>query len=137
MGCCIGTNVVLKEHEKKFLNYNIIDKKHNIIIGTYFNTNETNTTINQGICIGNNNNNQINKIKLGIIHRNINLVELYFENNIKLIMIKEYENKIKMTLSFNNSTIEKYIDYDVIKQYKTINNNSEYIDLIFDLIVNL
>ena len=55
------------------------------------------------------------------------------ENNIKLIIIKEYDNKIQMLLSFNGSNIKKYIDCDIIKKYKTINDNSEYIDLIYDL----
>lgn len=136
MGSCIGGNVVLKELENNFLNYNIIDKKYNIIVGTYFNTNESkksNTMINQGICIGYNNN-KINKIKFGIMHRYGNkMVELYFENNIKLIVNKENDNKIKMLLTFNDSCIEKYIDYDIIKQFKIINNNSEYIDLIHNL----
>jgi hypothetical protein len=136
MGSCIGKNAVLKELENNFLNYNIIDKKYNIIIGTYFNTNESNksnTMINQGICIGYNNN-KINKIKFCIIHRYGNkMVELYFENDIKLIIIRENNNQIKMLLTFNGSCIEKYIDYDIIKQFKIINNNSEYIDLIHDL----
>ena len=133
MGSCISGNVVLKELENNFLNYNVIDRKHNIIIGTYLNTNKLNNSniiVNQGISIGNN---EINQIKFGIIHRNINHVELYFENNIKLIIIKEYDNKIKMLLSFNGSNIKKYIDYNIIKKYKTINDNSEYIDLIYDL----
>lgn len=135
MGSCIGTNAVLEELKNNFLNYNIIDKKYNIIIGTYFNTNQSkksNTMINQGICIGYNNN-EINKIKFGIIHRNMNYVELYFENDIKLIICRENDNQIKMLLSFNGSNIEKYIDCDIIKQYKPFNNNSEYIDLVYDL----
>lgn len=133
MGSCIGKNVVIQELGNNFLKYNIIDRKHNIIVGTYFNTNKLNKStviVNQGISIGNN---EINKIKFGIIHRNINHVELYFENNIKLIIIKEYDDKIKMLLSFNNYKIKKYIDCDIIKKYKTINDNSEYIDLIYDL----
>lgn len=133
MGNCIGGNIVLKELGNNFLKYNVIDRKHNIIIGTYFNTNKLNKSniiVNQGISIGNN---EINQIKFGIIHRNINHVELYFENNIKLIIIKEYDNKIQMLLSFNGSNIKKYIDCDIIKKYKTINDNSEYIDLIYDL----
>jgi len=89
--------------------------------------------INQGICIGYNNN-EIYKIKFGIIHHyNNKIVELYFENDIKLIIIRENDNQIKMLIIFNGSCIEKYIDYDIIKQFKTINNNSEYIDLIYDL----
>lgn len=139
MGSCISSNGGLKKLENNFLNYNIIDKKYNVIVGTYFNTNKykkskkSNTMINQGICIGYNNN-EIYKIKFGIIHRTYTkTVELFFENNIKLIINKENDNQIKMILSFNDLNIEKYIDTDIIKQYKIINNNSEYIDLIYNL----
>lgn len=62
------------------------------------------------------------------------MVELYFENNIKLIIIRENINQLKMMLSFDHTFINKYIDYNTIKEYKLINNNSEYIDLICDLI---
>ena len=139
MGNCFNTNIVLKELSNKFLNYNVIDKEYNVVIGIYSETNKankskkSNTMINQGICIGYNNN-IINKIKFGIIHRySTKMVELYFENNIKLIFIREDKNKIKMLLSFNGFKTEKYIDINIIKKYKIINNNSEYIDLIFDL----
>lgn len=134
MGCCISTNVVRKELLDKFLNYNIIDKKYGIIVGTYLDGNEkSNTLISQGICIGYNNN-KINKVVFGIIHRHGNgMVELYFENNIKLIITKESNNQLKMTLTFNGSNIEKYIENDIIKNYKTINDNSEYINLLHDL----
>lgn len=135
MGSCISSNYVIKEHKNKFLKSNVVDKENNVIIGIYSNTNQykqSNTLINQGICIGNNN--QINKIKFGIIHRNINYVELYFENDIKLIYTLEPKNKMKMELTFNNNKIEKYISLDSIKQqYKLINDNSEYIDLVYDL----
>lgn len=154
MGNCIGTNVDRNELSNKFLNYNVIDKKYNIIVGTYFNKDEIgkpnidksnidksnvdklNTVIYQGISIGYNNN-EINKIRCGMIHRHGNvMVELYFENNIKLIVINENNNKLKMILSFNGSSIEKYIEPDVIKNYKLINVGSEYIDLLYDLINN-
>ena len=82
MGNCIYTNFTFNKYSNQFLNYNIIDKKHNIIVGTYFDTNESkksNTMINQGICIGYNNN-KISKIKLGIMHCIDNKrIELYFE----------------------------------------------------------
>lgn len=135
MGCCISTNVVRKELLDKFLNYNIIDKKYGIIVGTYLDGNEkSNTLISQGICIGYNNN-KINKVVFGIIHRHGNgTVELYFENNIKLIISKESNDQLKMILTFNGSNIEKYIEHDIIKNYKIINTNSEYINLLFDLI---
>lgn len=139
MGNCIGTNVEYNELSNKFLNYNIIDKKYNIIIGTYFNKDEigkSNIVINQGICIGYNND-EISKIRCGMIHRHGNvMVELYFENNIKLIVINENNNKLKMILSFNGSSIEKYIKPYVIKNYKLINSSSEFIDLLHDLMNN-
>lgn len=136
MGSCIGTNVVRNELSNNFLNYNVINKKYNIIIGTYFNKDEngkSNTLINQGICIGYNNN-DINKIRCGMIHRyGSEMVELYFENNIKLIVIKENNNQLKMMLTLNGSIIENYIEHDIIKNYILINSASEYIDLLYDL----
>lgn len=139
MGSCIST---IKKHNNvsnKFLKYNILDKKHNIIIGIYSDIDEnkkSNTLINQGICIGYNNN-KIHKIKFGIIHLlNNKIIELYFENDIKLIFIKENNNKIKMLISFSDLKIEKYMDLNITKKHKLINNNSEYIDLIYDLINN-
>ena len=141
MGSCLGTNVVRNELSNKFLNYNVIDKKYNIIIGTYSNNDESKKSntmimINQGICIGFNNN-EINKITCGMIRRYGSvMVELYFENNIKLIVVKENNNLFKMTLSFNGSSIENYIKPNIIKKYKLINLNSEYIDLLYDLINN-
>ena len=134
MGCYISVNVVHKELLDKFISYNIIDKKYGIIVGTYLNNNEkSNTSINQGICMGYNNN-KINKIIFGIMHRHCTeIVELYFENNIKLIICKETNNRFKMILTFNGTNIEKYIEYDTIKNYKKINTNSEYINLLYDL----
>lgn len=132
MGNCICSNV-----SNKFINSNIIDKQYNIEIGIYTNSLEktnspekSNTLINQGICI----NNQIYKIKFGIMHKyDTKIVELYFENCIKLIFIKD-NKKIKMIFTFGDKKIEKYIEPNIIKQYKKINNNSEYIDLIYELL---
>ena len=134
MGCYISVNVVHKELLDKFISYNIIDKKYGIIVGTYLNNNEkSNTSINQGICMGYNNN-KINKIIFGIMHRHCTeMVELYFENNIKLIVIKENNNQLKMMLTLNGSIIENYIEHDIIKNYILINSASEYIDLLYDL----
>lgn len=138
----------------KFLQYNLIDEEYKIILGIYStkNTNQyikSNTMINQGICVGYGNN-TINKIKMGIIHKYCSKVELYFENNIKLSFelengnkdemyndkneIYNNENKIKMILSFNGTKVEKYLKNNIIKNFKSINNNSEYIDLITQLI---
>lgn len=137
MGNCINSNIILNNAKSHFLNSNLIDKEYNIIIGIYVNSNKhlkLNTMINQGIYIGSDN--KINKIKLGIIqyYYDKKMVELYFENNIKIVFIREEKNKIKMILNYDKSRIEKYIDIDIIKQYKLINNNSEFIDLIYKLI---
>jgi hypothetical protein len=140
MGICAISHRVSNNLTNKFIKYNIIDKEYNIIIGIYSNNNQTvksNTMINQGICIGYNNNNEINKIRFGMIHRKIKIVELYFENNIKLFLIQEKNNginKIKIILTLDNFVITKYIDTDIIKELKLINNNSDYIDLIHDLV---
>lgn len=37
MGSCLCVNIVRNELPNKFLKYNVIDKKYNIIVGTYFN----------------------------------------------------------------------------------------------------
>lgn len=131
MGNCIRSNTILNL-SSQFIDCYILDKQYNIIIGIYSNSN---TMINQGICIGYNNN-TINKIKFGIIHRHCNKVlELFFEDNIKLILTKinNCEN-IKLTLIYSNNKIEKNIDSNLIKKFKLINNNSEYIDMIFKII---
>lgn len=118
--------------EKKFLNYNIIDKEYKIIIGNYSTfdeSNKSNTMINQGICIGFNND-KIYKIKFGIKHKYHNIVELYLENKIKLVFFHEDKDKIKMELSYDENKIEKYIDTKLFEEYKLFDNNSEYINLI-------
>ncbi len=132
MGNCTYSNVVLNDLSRQFLDCYVLDKEYNIIIGIYSNSN---TMINQGICIGYNNN-IINKVKLGIVHRySPKIVELFFENNIKLMLTKNMENEnIKLTLFYNKNKIEKDIDINIFKKYKLINNNSEYIDLIFKII---
>ncbi len=132
MGNCIYSNSVLNDLSSQFLDCYILDKEHNIIIGIYSNSN---TMINQGICIGCDNN-IINKIKLGIVHKySPKIVELFFENNIKLILTKNDENNhIKLTLFYDNCKIEKNIDINIFKKYKLINNHSEYIDLIFKIL---
>jgi hypothetical protein len=132
MGNCIRLNYIFNDLTKNFIQYNVIDKEYNVIVGIY--SNNTNILINQGICIGYNNN-IINKIKLGMIHKYDKLmVELYFENNIKLLFIKENKNQIKMILTFDTCKIEKYIDIHIINELKLINNNSEYIDLLYNIL---
>jgi hypothetical protein len=118
---------------KNFLFHNIIDNENNIIIGIYKNSKKSNTISSECICIGNN----INKLKFGMFHNfNIHkIVELYFENNIKVKFIQESNNEIKLILDDNeNIKIEKYINKNIIKNLKPINNNSEYLDLIFNII---
>jgi len=135
MGNCIYSSIILDDLSSQFIDYYVLDKQYNIIIGIYSNSN-ANTMINQGICIGYNNN-TINKIKFGIIHRHSDkILELFFENNIKLILTKNTDNpNIKLTLIYkNNLKIEKYIDVNLISKFKLINNNSEYIDLIYKII---
>lgn len=142
MGNCINSNAILSVETNKFINYNIIDKKYKITVGTYLysnkeqtNNNGSNTMISQGICIGYKNK-QIHRIKFGMIHRYNNItVELYFENNIKLIFVNNKEsNKIKITLVFNNLNKVIYISKEKFKKsIELIDNNSEYIDLIFNL----
>ena len=130
MGNYFISNKVLNGFTSKFLNYNILDKEYNIIIGIY---KDSNTMIYQGICVGHYDN-EISKIRFGIFHRYADLiVELFFENNIKLVLSKN-NNNIKIVLTKNNYKIEKYIDINLIKNFTPINSNSEYIDLIFKII---
>lgn len=141
MGNCYGSQNVLNDLTNNFLNSNIIDKEYKIIIGTYIESNKSknlnsNTMISQGICVGYNGNIVINKIKFGMIHKYENkMVELYFENNIKLLFIKNQDGNIKFILSINDIKIEKNLDSEIIKNIKSINNNSEYIDLILQIII--
>lgn len=132
MGCCVGSNIVIVDETiNKFIKYNIIDKQNNIIVGIYRNSSEkSNIIINQGIYIGKYN--KIYQIKFAILHNIKNkYIELFFENNIKLVLIKYNKSKIKMFLYTSENKIDKFIN---INKYKKINNNSEYIDLISNLI---
>jgi hypothetical protein len=131
MGNYFSSNKALDGFTSQFLNYYILDKEYNIIIGIY---KDSNTMINQGICVGHYNN-EISKIRFGIFHRYADfLVELFFENNIKLVLSKNKDNNIKIVLTKNNYKIEKYIDINLIKNIIPMNSNSEYIDLIFKII---
>jgi hypothetical protein len=140
MGNCFGSKNILNNLTNYFLNYNVIDKEYKIIIGTYLESNSSNnfnsnTMINQGICIGYNGDIVINRLKIGMIHRYENkIVEFYFENNIKLMFVKNKDGNIKFVLTSNDIKIEKNMDIQIIKNIKLINNNSEYIDLLLNLI---
>lgn len=140
MGNCYCSQNLLNDLTNNFLNSNIIDKKYKIIIGIYVETNSSknynsNTMINQGICIGCNGDDKINKLKFGMIHRYENKkVELYFENNIKLLFVKNKDGGIKFVLSSNDIMIEKNMDIPIIKNIKSINNNSDHLDLLLNLI---
>jgi hypothetical protein len=148
MGNCIKQNNKFN-YKEKFLNYNIIDKKNNIVLGIYekpinndLNSlpniviSSPNIVISQGIMVGdikNNNSENIHKLIFGIKILESNKVELYFENNIKLIIFKK-NNIIRYQLTVEKNVITEIIPYDYIKNLKKINNNSEHIDLIFDII---
>lgn len=140
MGICYSSHNISNNLTDNFLNFNIVDKEYKIIIGIYSETNNSNnlnsnTMINQGICIGHNGNNKIFKLKFGIIHRHNNkIVELYFENNIKLLFIANNAGNIKFILSSNDIKIEKNINSSIIKNVKLINNNSEHLDLLLKII---
>jgi|LakMenEpi03Aug12_release.lakeMendotaPanAssembly.Ray.scaffolds.fasta_scaffold553828_1 hypothetical protein len=142
MGNCVYSYGVSDKLTEQFVDFNIIDKEYNIIIGIYKNPN-TNTTIKydngfehkfiQGICVGKLNN-KISKIKFGIFHQcENNILELFFEDFIKLVLIK-VGVQTKLTLNHNDLVIEKYINTEIIKNIKLINNDSEYIDLILKII---
>ena len=141
MGNCYGSKNGLNDLTNNFLNSNIIDKEYKIIIGTYIESKErknlkSNTMISQGICVGCNGNNVINKIKFGMIHRYENkMVELYFDNNIKFVFVKNQNGGVKFVLTIDDLKIEKNMDSQIIKNIKSINNNSEYIDLILKIII--
>ena len=127
----------------KFIKYNLIDSEYKIAVGIYSTNNineytKSNTMINQGIYIGHNNP-SINKIKFGIIHKYGNKkVELYFENNIILSLEsvddENKKNKIRMILFFNGKRIEKYANNNILQKFIPINDDSEYIDLIAELV---
>lgn len=127
MGNCFNSNIL----NDIYIDYNIIDNKNNIVVGINYEHINSNCVISQYITIGNNKN--INKIKFGIIHRCEKMVELYFENNIKLFLSK-IDDDVKLTLFHNNVKLENYIDVHTIKKIKFINNNSDHLDLIYVLV---
>lgn len=143
MGNCIKNNKT--NYKDKLINYNIIDKKKHIVLGIYekpINNNLKNihNNICQGIWIdgikniNNPNQENIHKLTFGIKILESNKVELYFENNIKLRIFKE-NNLLQYQLKIQNKDIiTGFITNNCLKNFKKINNNSEYIDLIFDLI---
>lgn len=163
MGNCTGSNNLSNVVEKKFINSNLIDSKYKIVLGTYLesnkgskNLNSQDIQVNQGIWIGKFSD-KIYKLKFGIFHQHENKsVELYFEDNIKLVLMKNINtDEIEFTLTYgdieiietigtinisdeikyNNKciVIKKSISKNTIGNFKYIGNNSEHIDLIVNL----
>lgn len=118
----------------QFLQSNIIDNEYNIRIGIYIDKEKKKSTIltSQGIIIENF---IINKIILAMKYNfETPTVVLYFENNICVLIIKESKDKIKFVLKSDKIKINKYIDNNIINNLKPINNNSEFIDMIIDIV---
>lgn len=159
MGNCYSSNNVSKITDKKFIDSNLIDKEFKIFLGIYScpdnSSKNLNIQVNQGIWIGKFSN-KIYKLKFGIYHQSKNkLVELYFENNIKLVLMKNIDtNEIDFILTCNDIKIiekigmhvlndikynddyikiNKNINVNIINNFKYIANNSEHIDLINNL----
>lgn len=124
---CCKKNII-KKKISQFISYNIIDYEHNIIIGT-FNDNY-NASSYEGISIGDDFN--MYKILFGISHEN-RIIELYFENNIKMFFTKE-SNLILIEFYSKDIKFKKIISKNTIKEIKPINQNSDYIDLIFTML---
>jgi len=115
--------------KKIFISYNILDYEKNIIIGIWDNSNKSNTLGNQGIWIGGHD--KIFGLIFGIIC--IDIVILYFENNIELKIYKNNSSDLFFELTENKNNYIKQINNNIKKKLKKINNNSQDIDLIFSL----
>ena len=114
-----------------FIKFNIIDKKNNIILGII--KNSLNNSLNeQGIFIGELN--KIYKLTFAIWHKCMDVVVMFFENNIHLQFFKQNNNFMYM-LDFNNSKYEKIIEPEIIKSLSKFNiSDSKDIDLLFNII---
>lgn len=117
---------------KKFISSNIIDEDNNIIIGIWNNPNKINTMGNQGICIGNDD--EIYELKFACRLLYSNLIEFIFDKNIKLLFFKDSSNKFMFQLNYNKNSFKKEISKNILNKLKKINNLSEDIDLIIDLL---
>ena len=86
----------------------------------------------QGICFKNS---QVNKLTFGIIFKNFEMVDLYFEENIRLL-IKKSDDTLNISYLNKNKNInyKNDIKLDNLKNLQKISNNSDDIDLIFKLI---
>ena len=113
----------------------------------------TQSVISQGLCIGCRHK-AIRKIKFGIIRRFTGpegspCVELYFAHNTRLVITREIPSlrtldpnithihptpKFKFCLTSDDISVGGYIKPDIVKQYKRIARDSEYLDLVYDLI---
>ena len=120
----IGNNNIIKKEDN-----NIIKLDNNISLGIY--TDENNKEY-QGICFK-----KINKRKeiFGISFINYNMINLYFENNVRLLLNKN-DNNINIEYSDKNNSIKynNLIKIESLKNLKKISNNSDDIDLIYNLI---
>jgi hypothetical protein len=120
----IGNNNIIKKEDN-----NIIKLDNNISLGIY--TDENNKEY-QGICFK-----KINKRKVifGISFTNYNMIDLYFENNVRLLLNKN-DNNINIEYSDKNNSIKynNLIKIESLKNLKKISNNSDDIDLIYNLI---
>jgi hypothetical protein len=118
--------------KKMFISYNVLNYEKNIIIGIWNNPNKSNTLGNQGIWIGGHD--KIYELTFGMLCAN--MVVLNFQNSIKLKIYKNKSNNITFELTENKKDYIKQLDDDIKKNLKKINNDSEDIDLIFNLVDN-
>ncbi len=139
MGNCTSSKNILSTITNNFINYNILDNEYKIIVGIYPKSNDifNSTQEYEGIYIGKFDNNKIYKLKFGMYRNENKMIELYFENNIKLILISESVhnvNSVKLILTFNDIRIEKYICNKILKKIKPTNDGKNYVDLILKII---
>ena len=114
-----------------FIDYIIIDKQ--IILGIWNNPknlNKTNTMSFQGICF--NNSDQIYELKYMIKPNGINTITYNFDNGIMLKITKNHDD-IDIFYKDKNITFTKNMEDKYIKKIKKISNNSDEIDLLYDL----
>ena len=120
----IGYNNIIKKEES-----NIAKLDNNINLGIYT---DKNNKEYQGICFKNI---YKNKVIFGISFKDYNMIDLFFENDIRLLINKN-DNNINIEYTDKNNSIKynNLIKTESLKNFKKISNNSDDIDLIYNLI---
>ena len=109
----IGYNNIIKKEES-----NIAKLDNNINLGIYT---DKNNKEYQGICFKNI---YKNKVIFGISFKDYNMIDLFFENDIRLLINKN-DNNINIEYTDKNNSIKynNLIKTESLKNFKKISNN--------------